>query len=67
MALAAAYSKAVVLLLLLIFCWLLLPLLDSVIVLCFVLRYFVTILVLHSSQLGRESLLLSFVCPPGIL
>ena len=41
-------SKAVVLLLLT-FCLLLLPLLESVIVLCFVVRCFVSILVLQSS------------------
>ena len=40
--------KAVVLLLLT-FCLLLLPLWESVIVLCFVLRYFISILVLQSS------------------
>ena len=32
-------------------CWLLLPLWDSVIVLCFVVRYFMSILVLQSSEL----------------
>ena len=42
-ALAAVRAKAVVLLLL-IPCWLLLPLWDSVIVLCFAVRYFVSIL-----------------------
>ena len=41
-------SKAVVLLLLT-FCLLLLPLWESVIVLCFVVRYFISILVLQSS------------------
>ena len=41
-------SKAVVLLLLT-FCALLLPLLESGIVLCSVVRYFMAILVLHSS------------------
>ena len=41
-------SKAVVLLLLT-FCLLLLPLWESVIVLCFVVRYFMSILVLQSS------------------
>ena len=59
-ALAAVRSKAVVLLLL-IRCWLLLTLCDSVIVLCFVVRYFVSILLLQSSQLGREGWLLCFV------
>ena len=43
----------------------LLTLWDSVIVLCFVLRYFVSILVLQSSRWGRESWLLCFVCLPG--
>ena len=46
--LAAVRSNAVVLLLL-IRCWLLLPFRDSVIVLCFVVRYFESILVWHSS------------------
>ena len=53
-ALAAVRSK-VVALLLLICCWLLLPLWESVIVLCFVVRYFVSILVLQSFRWGRES------------
>ena len=44
---AAVRSKAVVLLLLT-FCLLLLPLWESVIVLCFVVRYFMSILVLQS-------------------
>ena len=48
MAKAAVHSKAVVLLLLT-FCLLLLPLWESVIVLCFVARYFMSILVLQSS------------------
>ena len=43
-------------------CWMLLQLWDSVIVLCFVVGYFVSILVLQSSQWGRESWLLCFVC-----
>ena len=64
MALAAVLSKAVVLLLLI--HWLLLPLLDYVIILCFVVHYFVFILALQSSQWGRESWLLCFVCLPGI-
>ena len=46
MAWAAVRSKAVVLLLLT-FCLLLLPLWESVIVLCFVVRYFMSILVLR--------------------
>ena len=45
---AAVCSKAVVLLLLT-FCLLLLPLCESVIVLCYVVRYFMSILVLQSS------------------
>ena len=48
MAWAAVRSKAVVLLLLT-FCLLLLPLWESVIFLCFVVRYFMSILVLQSS------------------
>ena len=64
-ALAAVRSKAVVLLL--IRCWLFPPLWDSGIVLCFVVLYFVSILVLQSSWWGRESWLLCFVCPPGVL
>ena len=49
-ALAAVSSKAVDLLLL-IRCWLLLPLWDSVLVLGFVVCYFVSILVLQSREL----------------
>ena len=49
-ALVAVRSKAVVLLFM-VRCWLLLPLWNSVIVLCFVVRYFLSILVLQSSQL----------------
>ena len=64
-AFASVRSKIVVLLLL-IRCWLLLPLWDSVIILCFVVRYFVSILVLKSSWWGRESWLLCFVCLPGV-
>ena len=45
---AAVRSKAVVLLLLT-FCSLLLPLLESVIIICFVVRCFVSVLVLQSS------------------
>ena len=48
MAKAAVCSKAVVMLLLT-FCLLLLPLWESVIVLCFVVRYFMFIFVLQSS------------------
>ena len=64
-ALAAVRSKVVVLLLL-IRCWLLLPLWDSVIVLCFVVHYFVSIVVLQSSRCGRDSWLLCFVCLRGV-
>ena len=59
------HSKAVVLLLLT-FCLLLLPLWESVIVLCFVVRYFMSILVLQSSWWGRESWLLCLICLPGV-
>ena len=65
MAWAAVPSGAVVLLLLT-FCLLLLPLWESVIVLCFVVRYFVSILVLQSSWWGREGRLLCLVCLPGV-
>ena len=54
-------------LLLLTFCLLLLPLWESVIVLCFVVRYFMSILVLQSSWWGRESWLLYLICLPGVL
>ena len=57
-ALAAVCSKAVFLLLL-IRCWLLPPLRDSILVPCFVVSYFVSILVLQSSWWGRESWLLA--------
>ena len=60
MALAAVRSKAVVLLLS-IRCCLLLTLWDSVIVLCVVVRYFVSILALQSSRWGRESRFALFV------
>ena len=53
-------------LLMLTFCLLLLPLWESVIVLCFVVRYFMSILVLQSSGWGRESWLLWSVCLPGV-
>ena len=62
---AAVLSKAVVQLLLT-FCLLLLPLWESVIVLCFVVRYFMSILVLQSSWWGRESWLLCLICLPGV-
>ena len=61
---AAVRSKAVVLLLLT-FCLLLLPLWESVIVLCFDVLYFISILVLQSSWWGRESWLLCLICLPG--
>ena len=44
----------------------LLPLWDSVIVLRFVVRYFISILVLQSSFWGRESWLLCLICLPGV-
>ena len=49
-----------------ILCFLLLPLCESVIVLCFVVRYFLSILVLQSSCWGRESWLLCLVCLPRV-
>ena len=52
--------------LLLTFCLLLLPLWESVIVLCFVVRYFMSILVLQSSWWRRESWLLCLICLPGV-
>ena len=60
----AVRSKAVVLLLLT-FCLLLPPLWESVNVLCIVVRYFMSILVLQSSSWGRESCL-SAACDCGI-
>ena len=62
---AAVRFKAVVLLLLT-FCLLLLPLWESVIVLCFVVRYFMPLLVLKSSWRGRESWLLCLICLPRV-
>ena len=62
---AAVRSKAVVLLLLT-FCLLWIPLWESVIVLCFVVRYFMSILVLQSSWWGRESWMLCLICLPGV-
>ena len=50
MALAAVHSKAVILLSLLTFCLLLLPLWESVIVICFVVLYVMSILVLQSDM-----------------
>ena len=60
------YQARLVVLLLLTFCLLLLPLWESVIVLCFVVRYFMSILVLQSSWWGRESRLLCLICLPGV-
>ena len=62
---AALHSKVAVQLLLT-FCLLLLPLWESVIVLCFVIRYFMSILELQSSWWGRESWLLCLICLPGV-
>ena len=64
MALTADRSRDVVLLLLTC-CLLYLPLWESVIVLCFVVRYFMSILVLQSSGWGREKCLLCLVCLSG--
>ena len=61
----AVRSTAVVLLLLT-FCLLLLPLWESVIVLCFVVCYFMSILELQSSWWGRKSWLLCLICLPGV-
>ena len=44
----------------------LLPLWESVIVLCVVVRYFMSFLVLQSSWWGRESWLLFLICLPGV-
>ena len=64
---AVVRSKSVVLLLV-IHCWLLFSLWESVIVLCFVVRYFIFTLVLQSSWWGRESWLLCFYfCLPSAL
>ena len=62
----AVCSKAVVVLLLT-FCLLFLPLLESVNVLCFVVSYFMSILVLQSSWWGRESWLLCLNLPSRCL
>ena len=59
---AAVRSKAEIVLLLACCYLFLLPLWESVIVL----RYFMSILVLQSSQWGRESWLLCLVCLPGV-
>ena len=63
---AAVHSKAVVLLLVTC-CLLLLQLWESVIVLCFVVRYFMSILVLQPYCWGRKDWLLCLVCLPGVL
>ena len=47
-------------------CLLLLPLWESVIVLCFVVRYYMSILVLQSSWYGREGWLLCLICLLGV-
>ena len=62
-----AVRSKVVVLLLLTFCLSLLPLWESVIVLCFVVCYFMSILVLQSSWWGRESWLLCLICLSGVL
>ena len=59
--LATVRSKAVVLLLLIVT-----PIVGFVIVLCFALRNFVSVIVLQSSRWGRQSWLLCFVCLPGV-
>ena len=48
------------------FCLLLRPLWESVIVLCFVVCYYMSILKLQSSWWGRESWLLCLICLPGV-
>ena len=55
--------KAVAMLLI---CLMLLPLWEYVFVLCFAVRYFMSILVLQSSWWGRESWLLGLVCLRGV-
>ena len=42
------------------------PILEVCIVLCFVVRYLMSILVLQSSWWGRESWLLCLICLPGV-
>ena len=59
MAKAAVHSKAVVLLLLT-FCLLLLPLLESVIVLFFVVRYSMSIILMGKREL------VALLCLPGV-
>ena len=61
MASPAVHSKAAILLLLT-FCLLLLPLCESVIVLCFVVRYFMSILVLMGKRKLVALLSLSSCC-----
>ena len=65
MAQVAVPSKAVVLLLLT-FCSLLLSLWESVIVLYFVVRYFVSILVFAILLMGKRELVAYLVCLPGV-
>ena len=64
--LLASQSVLKTVLLLLTCCLLLLPLWESVIVLCFVVRYFMSIQVLQSSWWGRDSWLLCLVCLPSV-
>ena len=67
MAYAVVRSMSVVFLLV-IHCWLLFSLWESVIALCFVVRYFIFTLVLQSCWWGRESWLLCFYfCLPSAL
>ena len=49
-----------------VYCYNILPLWESVIVLCFVVRCFVSVLVLQSSWWGRESWLLCLIYLPGV-
>ena len=62
----SAVRSKVVVLLLLTFCLLLLLSWESVTVLCLVVRYFMSILVLQSSWWGIESWLLCLICLPGV-
>ena len=62
----AAILNPELVLLLLTFCLLLFPLWESVIVICFVVCYFMSILVLQSSWWGRESWLICIKCLPGV-
>ena len=47
-------------------CWLFVYCWESVIVLCFVVCYYISILVLQSSWWGRDSWLLCLICLPGV-